>query len=206
MGVRVTDNFNRANVDPIAGVWQSAPTGLGTGGAIVSNQLTGTSVGGSGATLDNFIFYNNDSPPNDQYCKIAFISTTNSGSDLDDGGPCVRFTAAGSGYLFNVQSNNPVGQTSWNLFTITTGTGSSIANGTIGNALSANDIVEIRAKGTTISGFINGVAVSGASVTDSTFTSGAYAIHLFSNLGRWDNFEGGDFTTAGGMLPLMGVG
>jgi hypothetical protein len=97
-GPLFTDNFNRANANPIAGNWTNSGA---AGGAIVGNQLAG---GGPG---DNFIFVNSVQPPANQYAKITFVSTGNSGTDRDDGGPMVRADASGNGWLLNWVSNAP---------------------------------------------------------------------------------------------------
>jgi len=182
--IRVSDNFNRANVNPIAGVW-SIPAGGASGGAIFNNQLIG------GAAADNFIQYNADTPPANDYAKIKFISTTNNGSDVDDGGPCVRFDINGNGYCFNVQSNNPTGDTTWQLFSVAGGRGTQIKVGTVGRALVSGDIVECRVVGSRVSGYINGVLQ--VTATDTTYASGgAYGVHIFGDVGVWDDFEGGE--------------
>jgi hypothetical protein len=33
--------------------------------------------------------------------------------------------------------------------------------------------------------------VPGATTLDTTYPTGGFGVHLFSNTGRWDNFEGG---------------
>jgi hypothetical protein len=203
MGVRVTDNFNRANENPLANPpWSSSGGGSGQ---VISNQLLGQF--GS----DNFPFYNADSPPADHYSKITFISTANAGSDTDDGGPCVRMSSSANGYLFNVESNsNPSPPlTNWHLFSLVGGSGTPMASGTIAGALSSGDIIECRAVGNLISGYINGSLIGSA--TDGTYTTGGYGVHIFGagspvTSGIWDNFEGGDFGGGGCKLPLLGVG
>jgi hypothetical protein len=185
-GIRVSDDFNRANVNPIVGAW-STPAGGANGGAIFNNQL----IGGGGAFSDNFIQYNADTPPANHYAKIKFISTTNKGSDVDDGGPCVRFDINGNGYCFNIESNNPFGDTTWRLFSVAVGHGTLLNVGTVGRALVSGDIVECRVVGSLVSGYINGVLQGSA--TDTTYASGgAYGIHIFGNGGVWDDFEGGE--------------
>src|SRR5882762_1014528 len=109
MTIRATDDFNRANADPIGGNW----TGFAGNGAIVSNQLRQASAGG----IDAYVVWNADTPPVNHYSRITFISSGNSGSDIEDGGPAVRLTTGGNGYLFNIQSNDRAGPDSgWELF------------------------------------------------------------------------------------------
>jgi hypothetical protein len=184
--VLFTDDFNRANVNPIAVNWT---TSFNVGGAIVGNELTG---GGAG---DNFIFLNSILPPPNQYAKITFVSTGNNNSDTDDGGPVVRGDASGNGYLLNVVSNDNPADSSWRLFRVDAGHGTDIdpggKGGKIGRALRNGDVLEIRAVGNLISGYLNGIAIPGASTTDATYPTGGFGVHLFGNTGRWDDFEGG---------------
>ncbi|HET7766158.1 MAG TPA: fibronectin type III domain-containing protein [Burkholderiales bacterium] len=184
-----TDDFNRADANPITPttVWLNSGA---QGGAIVSNQLTGGGIG------DNFILVSASTVPafGDQYAKITFVSTANiSGNQSDSGGPMVRADGNGDGYLFDWISNKPAGQSTWTLYVVvgTVGQVGSAVTGTFGRALVDGDVVEIRAVGNMITGYLNGVAVPGATKTDSTYATGGFRIHLFSNTGRWDNFEGG---------------
>jgi len=176
------DDFNRADVNPIAGNWTTSFT---AGGAIVGNELTG---GGAG---DNFIFLNWILPPPDQYAKITFVSTGNNNNDKDSGGPVVRGDASGNGWLLNVVPNDNPGNSSWTLFRVVAGTGTNVASGLVGRLLVNGDVLEIRAVGNQISGYLNGIAIPSASTTDATYPTGGFGVHLFGNTGRWDNFEGG---------------
>ncbi|HKW38882.1 MAG TPA: fibronectin type III domain-containing protein, partial [Burkholderiales bacterium] len=176
-----TDDFDRANL----GVnWLNSGA---AGGSIVSDRLTG------GGAADNFIFATSVSPPANQYAKITFVSTANSGTDIDNGGPMVRADANGNGWLFDWISNQPVGQSKWTLFKVvgTVGQLPVAAEGTIIGALAPGDVVEIRAVGQLITGYLNGIPVPGATTTDATYPTGGFGMHLFHNTGMWDNFEGG---------------
>jgi hypothetical protein len=190
VSIRASDNFNRANADPIGGNW----TGINGNGAIVSNQLRQSTAGG----LDAYVVWNAEISPADQYCKITFISSGNAGSDIEDGGPCVRLTTGGNGYLFNIQSNDRAGPDSgWELYSLIAGVGTILTSGTIGRALVSGDVMECRIVGNLLSGYLNGVLIS--SVTNNTYPSGgSYGVHLStSSQGSatliFDNFEGGDF-------------
>jgi len=110
----------------------------------------------------------------------------------------VRGDASGNGWLLNVVSNDPLGDSSWTLFRVENATGTVIARGRVGalrapqaGALVNGDVLEIRADGSLISGYLNGIAIPGASTTDATYPTGGFGVHLFGNTGRWDNFEGG---------------
>jgi hypothetical protein len=195
-----TDDFDRADANPINPTTTWLNTGAG-GGAIVNEQLTGGAahdpVLGGG---DNFIFVNTTVVPafGDQYTRITFVSTANSGgTQSDSGGPMVRADANGNGWLFDWISNWPTtGQSTWTIYKVigTVGHLPPAATGTLGRALVGGvggDVVEIRAVGNVITGYLNGSAVPGATTTDSTYPTGGFGMHLFSNTGRWENFEGG---------------
>jgi hypothetical protein len=189
-----TDDFDRADANPITPITTWLNTGAG-GGAIVDEQLTGGANKSTGHG-DNFIFVNTTVVPafGDQYTKITFVSTANnSGNQSDSGGPMVRADAIGDGWLFDWISNEPTGKSTWTLFKVvkTVGQLPVAATGTFGRALVNGDIVEIRAVGDVITGYLNGVAVPGATTTDATYPTGGFGMHLFSDTGRWENFEGG---------------
>src|SRR6267143_4180867 len=111
MTVRATDNFNRADADPIGGNW----TGFAGNGAIVGNQLRQSTAGG----IDAYIIWNADTPPADHYSKIGFVASVNNGTDVEDGGPCARLTTGGNGYLFNPVNAVPAaGQYTWTIWSL----------------------------------------------------------------------------------------
>ena len=177
-----TDDFDRTN---LGGNWLNSGA---AGGAIVSDRLTG------GGTADNFIFATSVNPPANQYAKIRFVSTDNVTTDVDNGGPMVRANAIGDGWLFDWISNQPTtGQSTWTLFKVvkTVGQLPVAATGTFDRALADGDVIEIRAVGQLITGYLNGIPVPGATTTDATYPTGGFGMHLFHNTGMWDNFEGG---------------
>lgn len=195
--VRVTDDFNRANVDPIGAPWATAGV---NGGQIANDELAG---GGAG---DDFVIYTGDNPPADQYSKITFVASSNAGADNDDGGPMVRCsTSVGprmNGYLFNVASNDQPGPDSdWIIFKVVDNVGTALSSGTLSTSplgrrtLQNGDVLEIRIQGQNITALINGIQIGTA--MDATFAGGQYGAHLFEGAGvggLWDNFEGGDFS------------
>lgn len=174
-----TDDFDRPDVNPITAPWLNYGP---ADGAIVGHRLAGSDTG------DNFIFLNS-SPPPDQYAKINFISS--SGGGADNGGPIVRMDANGNGWLFNWISNSPLSSSTWHLFRVQKGVGTPLATGVLSGLLGNTDVVEIRAVGSVIIGYLNGVAVQGATTIDATYPTGGFGVHLFSNTGTWDDFEGG---------------
>lgn len=189
MAVRVTDPFNDVTH------WTQISAGI--------KSVTGKAVRGDGGGSDGFALYNADTPPTDHYAKLAWGGTANNspGTDNDDAGPMVRMDGSANGYLFNVEPNDfgtPPGS-NWILFKVVAGAGTPLTSGHTTVALVSGDIIECRAVGNTISGWINGVQIT--STTDASFpTNTGYGVHIFSStqVGTWDNFEGGDFTGGGG--------
>jgi hypothetical protein len=187
MTIRFTDNFNRADANPIGGNWTTVP-GSGAFGTmqIVSNQLQG------GTSGDNAAYVNSDTPPNDQYSKIA-IQTLAGG---DDSGPMARVdTTTGDCYMIDYDGTNAA------LFEFT-GAAHNLIGTNIPWTLVAGDIFEIRCVGTTISLWINGVQKD--SVTNSLHTAGRAGVFTHASGSVMDNFESGDFASGGIALEESG--
>jgi hypothetical protein len=124
--------------------------------------------------------------------RLSSFPRLTMGATLTRAAPAFGSISMANGHCFNVQSNNPAGDTTWQLFSVAGGAGTQINAGAVGRALLSGDIVECRVVGSLVSGYINGVLEGSA--TDTTYTSGgAYGIHIFGNVGVWDDFEGGDF-------------
>ena len=177
MSVLYSETFTGANANPIGGVWTT-----GSGWAAlqrISNLVDGTS-GDSGAYVSTVV------PPNDQYSKVTLGAAFTT-----DGGPFVRAaTGAKTHYLLDIAASCQLYRVSAGVYT------------TIGAAFShtavIGDVYEIRAVGTTISGWINGVQQR--TVSDANIASGRFGIFISGTSLRFSSFEGGDFTTSGDTL------
>ncbi|QTD96973.1 hypothetical protein [Streptomyces cyanogenus] len=168
-----TDDFNRANGAPGAN-WVDL-TGLWT---IVSNQL---SSGTAGGTI--IIRAATAMATNDHSAQVTIAAT----GAVSHGVWCRGNTAFTSGYLWRNDG------TSWVLFSNVGGSFTSI--GSFSGAAVAGDVAKIQAVGSTIKGFVNGVAR--VTVTDTAVTTGT-SVGLraeSTNLLRFDDFTAADVTS-----------
>ncbi|MFJ5644044.1 hypothetical protein [Streptomyces sp. NPDC093223] len=168
-----TDSFNRANGAPGAN-WVDG-TGLWT---IVSNQL---SPGTAGGTI--VIRTASGMATNDNSAQITIAAT----GAVSHGVWCRGNTGFTQGYLWRNDG------TSWVLFSNIGGSFTSL--GSFSGAAVAGDVAKITAVGSTITGYINGIArvtVTNAAVTTGTFV-GLRAES--SNVLRFDDFTGSDVTS-----------
>jgi hypothetical protein len=163
MAVVATDDFNRADANPIGGNWVTI-TGWNAL-QIVSNTARRTS-GNSGARY-------NASFLNDQYAqaKIASIST--------DNGVLVRCaSAAATFYTWSFYGGGEVWKN-------VSGTWTKLADRDA--TFNIGDVMRIEVSGTAISVYVNGSKI-GANVTDTSIASGQAGLAIESDC-SWDDFE-----------------
>lgn len=95
------------------------------------------------------------------------------------------------GYEFNITFVSG-GTDTWQIRKRTNGSASNLLTGS--QEINAGDVIGISCIGSTITGYINGVAVG--SVTDTTYTtSGKIGVGLQSGATRIDNFGGGNYSS-----------
>ena len=172
-----SDDFNRANENPITGNWTSG-TSTFTDPQIVSNVVQGVT-----ASADGSAFYNAITWPDDQYAELKITSLNVPG----DGGPAVRLSAADkTGYIFSVDTNG----TQYNIIKYVAGSGTNLS-GTIGRTFIVGDIVRIEARGSSISVFHNNVQFF--SVADGSIAAGNAGLFIFDNAADFtlDSWAGG---------------
>lgn len=173
MTTLVTDDFNRADEDPISGNW-TPQTGSGR---VVSNQFAGPSGGG-----ESMIYWNAGSAPsNDQWSQIT-VTTAGTNSDW---GCAIRCSTSALTCYFIDHFPSFEG-----LYKVVAGSYTNIAAG--GASLySTSDVLYIEAQGTAILCKINGS--TDASVTDSSISSGRFGIFAAIADCRGDDYSAGDF-------------
>jgi len=178
-----TDNFNRANEDPLASPW--AAWGSLTQPRLAANRVVNNSGG-------SFSRNSGNSYTADQYSQFAMASSW-SGTDSHYFGVMCRCAAGASatGYFFYVQQTAGPVYTLY-LYEYTSGTptllGSTAYPGTPTNL----DVFYLSAVGSTITGKINGVTKITVTNTVHTATDPP-GICVFGADG--DNFEGGDISS-----------
>lgn len=155
-----SDNFTRANANPIGGSW--SPLVTGHTAQILSNKVTSSTAGTPGDS-----YFNAQTWPNDQWSQIT-LGTIGSTSFA---GIYVRMGTSGvqQGYAF-VITGGTGSSTGWNLQKFVSGTFTSLSTGTIG-PVASGDKLTLAVVGTQLSAYWNGVLV--VVQTDSALTSGS---------------------------------
>ena len=175
-----SDNFNRANENPLAGNWTKL-TGAGHDFQLITNEM-----GGTGTTNDSAYYWNPDTPPNDQWSEIQAGTALGTTSDW---GPCCRCsTTAFSLYTASAFSTDE------QLGKFITATYTTILSITTTNIVSG-DILRVEVQGSTLRYLKNGVEQTGSPATDTSLTSGRWGVYMTNTNPRLDNWQGGDFAT-----------
>jgi hypothetical protein len=193
MGVLATDNFDRANVDPIAGNW-STQTNEGSM-AINTNHVV------CADDQDRAINYNAITWPDDQYSQAAITAST--GYAQDDGpGVGLRMSTSAETFYRIIMRTGTTNNVS--IGKKVTGSFTRIAGRDITYA--ASTVLYGEVQGTTIIVKYGGVQ-AGASATDSSVTTGrtglTFSSENASQTMTWDDWEGGDFAAVG-LPPGLG--
>jgi hypothetical protein len=170
MALPASDNFNRADANPIGGNWTPTKNQC----QIVSNAIQGVTFNYSAA------YWSADAFGNDHYAQMTTIQ-------VSDGGPAVRMSAGPNSYHFDAKAGtNTVMQKD---------VGGSFTNLQSGLATPAvNDVCYIEAVGTTIKMKINGVQI-GTNQTDSSLASGSAGFWTFDTSTRFDDFSADNIST-----------
>lgn len=180
-----TDNFNRANVNPInGGTWGTNVVASPL--QIVSNALEPVTLGTR--ALDTYIAL---VPANDQWAQMSI--TTLGVTAYCDFGILLRFAAPTvlSGYALLIDNGVAI-----SIYKFVTGT-ASLLGGPTTISIAVNDLFRFEAIGTTLTGYQNGT--QRIQVTDATFASGRAGLHALFTTGAvasdiiMDNFAMGDF-------------
>lgn len=193
MSILATDNFNRANENPLAGNWTTGP---GEGNMRLVGNLA-ANFGDDG--IDCAAYYSAITWPNDQYSKAKLATTGTAGSAA---GPMLTVRQSNSADTHYRLAVDHAGTNNVDLRRRVAGTTTPIA--TFTQAWTDGDTWELRVQGTTLSVWLNGVQV-GTNQTDANIASG-YAGIAYSSLdanATIDDWEGGDFAGGGGGGPAI---
>ncbi len=157
--ITASDNFTRANENPIVGIvgclWTNGITGYNSM-ELNSNiaRSTVAAIGGAIVTTPDFTAYPNHS------------ATVTLGTNNQSPGCFVRMTVSGNGYRLNYNSGSSV-----RISLITAGVASAIG-ADFGVSAPANGVtLKLEVNGTTLTAYRNGVSLG--SRTDSTYSSGS---------------------------------
>jgi hypothetical protein len=171
-GTDVSDNFNRANANPIGGNWTTVP---GAGALqIVNNQVQG--VGTS-----NTVYWNANVFSATQCSRVTMVDL-----GATYGGPAVRVsTTQHSYYYFKVANSG----TSYEYGKVVNGIWSQLGANVTGTP-QANDVLTICASGSTLTGYVNGTLQATRSDTD--LSSGRAGFGIFGTVTHLDNWHAWD--------------
>jgi hypothetical protein len=189
MAILASDNFNRADEDPLSGGgnWSVANSEL-------KFKLISNAVVPAGPASDSGEYYSGVAWPNDQYSK-AKLSCVGSGGGGAGVGLKVR-QASGANTQYRVVVDHAAAN-NVDLQKVVAGSYSSVAGYPRTQAWADGDTWELRAQGTTLSVWLNGVQV-GADATDNGIASGSAGIAFSSTetSASIEDWEGGDFSGA----------
>lgn len=191
MTALATDNFNRADANPIGGNWTTANNHNAM--QIVSNTCQPSSL-----LVDCGAYYNAITWPDDQYAQVK-VTVNSTGTGVGIGLFCRQAAAANTCYRLvasHAASNNI------ELGKFVTGTFTGIWTRT--QAFTDGDILRLEVQGTTLRAYFNGAQI-GADTTDSSIASGNAGIAYSSATSATtllDDWEGGDFASG---TPEVGI-
>lgn len=190
MAVLASDNFNRADENPLGSPW--VDPGFSGAPQLLSNAFNGTNSDG-GVYYDGGITW-----PADHYSTLKLKTAHISESDSQGGPMCCVQAGAASGYIFGV------GGGAWTLKKFTAGSlgaafASTVIAGAVPAGVTANGMMTIGRQGNDIIGWLDGVEIVRG--TDTTFAGGAPGLYKWPNSAvGYDDWEGGDFA-AGDTTP-----
>lgn len=193
-----SDNFNRANENPIGGNWTklawTVPYNMVRSMAVSGNMMVPMITQYQGVEWEGAC-WNANSFNGDQYCEIKYVQASSYAADFM---PLVRLTndANGNSYGFYMWSGGPTARIRKHVNGVVT----EIATYTLGIVL--NSVYSIEAEGTTIRAIVDGVVRFTA--TDSSIAGGTVGMSgPNSNLATpkgFDNFVAGNLVPPGGWL------
>jgi len=193
MAILATDNFNRANANPIGSPWTTASGESAM--QIVSNACTPSSTAADCGAYHSTITW-----PNDQYSKAKLSVSGTAGSQA--GAVLKVRQASGARTCYQLEVDHAA-TLNVCISKVVAGAFTSLTGFPVTQAWTDGDTWEIRAVGTTLKVFRNGVQV-GPTATDNAIASGSAGIGYSSveTSCTIDDWEGGDFS--GGLAPLLG--
>jgi hypothetical protein len=164
-----TDNFSRANANPIGGNWTPVATGSFAGGTWTTGQIVSDAFESSAVSEDPDSFYNAITWPADQWAAaVAITSSANSYLGLD-----LRASASTSVYRFYWTSSSGLGHSgTWTFQAVKSGVSKPVtATGTM--TINASDALIFCVAGDTLSLFQNGTLIGVGVDSASPISSGS---------------------------------
>jgi len=192
----VTDNFNRADSNPLDGNWTQLASGGGFGPAqLVSNAVEGATAGVNADSWNNGISW-----PNDQWAQVTVTALNNSfiGVSLRQ-----SLIGAQTAYRFVYGQGSTGGSVPYIIQKAVAASFSTLKSGS--STLNNGDVISAEAIGTTLNLYVNGSLID--TTTDGAITSGAggFMIAPITSAANaiLDDFSGGGFTSATSAQPVI---
>ncbi len=187
-----TDNFTRANANPIGGNWTTSPGDAAL--QIVSNKAApGANTGYASA------YWNAITWPNDQWSEVT-LDTEN---DIAYITAIVRMSGTDQTY-YSAFCQGPLGSGHLLVIKFVAGSATTLFDSGIVVVVNSGDILRLSALGTQITLYVNGV--SQFQTNDSSISSGSAGMGFYSTSGSdvllVSKWSGGDF--ASGINPVSG--
>ena len=178
-GGAITDNFNRADENPLAGNWETVGAG--------ALQLSSNAVKASGSSILSASGWKSSVNPfnANQYSKVQFTGI----HIYDEGGVTVRGTAGSNGTYY--ASIYKIGAAELSISKVINGTLTELTNGAC--TLSLNDTIKLQVSGTTLTAYQNTTQI--CTIVDSSISSGQPGLFYDygdANTTVLDNWEGGN--------------
>lgn len=168
-----SDKFNRAS--------------LGTNWTLgLSTVAISGSVDVVGTGTDSSAWWNANTFPSDHFSQITRKDS------IDGGGPLVRHQSGANTFY----SFSPFSATQANMYEVTAGTFAQLGASYSGLTVSANHTVGLDATGSTLTPYVDGVAVPSGTRSDASITGGAPGVHCSGSTAHFDNWLAG---------PIAGV-
>jgi len=197
-----SDNFNRADENPIQSPWlQIHDTGWGAV-RITSNVATGSTARSSTIQKPTARYNGAEAFSNDQYSKITGGGYSFNGEN-NATGVIVRASADvhpdTDYYGLIVKDNSSGPNRAFTLLKMVNGVASTLASGSVGFV--NGDTLALEIEGTTLRGYVNDVEVDfGSTITDADLAAGKPGF-ISTSLVNADNWEGGDIASAAATVP-----
>lgn len=173
-GTGFSDNFNRADANPIGGNWTTPPAYVNAM-KIVSNAAYGTS------TSPNMAFWNHDSFNADQWSQATVVGNTYLN------GPAVRINGTtGNCYALLVTSTNGL-----RLYAISSGSYYPLTS-IYAISTPLGSVLKISVTGSSITCYLNGTHIADLDTTDTGITSGQPGITSYSSSPGVDDWSAGN--------------
>lgn len=183
-----TDDFDRANENPIAtnwSVWDGGGADVGHGYIeLYDNQVQQDNTSW---TYNSWAYRDSETYPTNHYSQATLKSTPTANGA---GGPCVRMQMVTGTYLGGYCANI-VGTTTMGVYATISEEAVQQIGTNITAAFADGDIIKLSVSGSVLTVFRNGTQIG--QVTDSTgyFTSGGVAGIVVRYPGEWDDWSGG---------------